>query len=47
MTRIKTAAAEFLRHKRIAVIGVSPSPGNHGGNFVYNRLRQGLRGLRR
>ena len=28
-------------------IGVSPSPGNHGGNFVYNRLRQGLRGLRR
>ena len=39
MTRIKTAAAEFLRHKRIAVIGVSPSPGNHGGNVVYNRLR--------
>jgi len=39
MTAIKTAAAEFLGHKRIAVTGVSRSPGNHGGNVVYNRLR--------
>ena len=39
MTTIKTAAAEFLGHKRIAVTGVSRSPGNHGGNVVYNRLR--------
>lgn len=39
MTAIKDAAAEFLRHKRIAVTGVSRSPGNHGGNVVYNRLR--------
>ena len=39
MTRIKDAAADFLGHKRIAVTGVSRSPGNHGGNVVYNRLR--------
>ena len=39
MTTIKTAAAEFLGRKRIAVTGVSRSPGNHGGNVVYNRLR--------
>ena len=39
MTTIKTAAAEFLGHKRIAITGVSRSPGNHGGNVVYNRLR--------
>ena len=39
MTAIKDAAAEFLGHKRIAVTGVSRSPGNHGGNVVYNRLR--------
>ena len=39
MTAIKDAAAEFLGHKRIAVTGVSRSPGNHGGNVIYNRLR--------
>ena len=39
MTAIKDAAAEFLGHKRIAVTGVSRSPENHGGNVVYNRLR--------
>ena len=39
MTAIKDAAAEFLGHKRIAVTGVSRSPGNHGSNVVYNRLR--------
>jgi len=39
MTAIKDAAAAFLGHKRIAVTGVSRSPGNHGGNVVYNRLR--------
>jgi len=39
MTAIKDAAAEFHGHKRIAVSGVSRSPGNHGGNVVYNRLR--------
>ena len=39
MTAIKDAAAAFLGHKRIAVTGVSRSPENHGGNVVYNRLR--------
>ncbi len=39
MTAIKDAAATFLGHKRIAVTGVSRSPGNHGGNVVYKRLR--------
>ena len=32
-------SADFLGHKRIAVTGVSRSPGNQGGNVVYNRLR--------
>jgi predicted CoA-binding protein len=39
MTSIKEAAAEFLTHKRIAVTGVSRTPGNHGSNVVYKRLR--------
>ena len=39
MTAIKDAAATFLGHKRIAITGVSRSPGSHGGNVVYNRLR--------
>jgi predicted CoA-binding protein len=38
-TTIKAAADAFLAHKRIAVTGVSRRPGNHGGNFVYTRLR--------
>jgi predicted CoA-binding protein len=39
MTAIKDAAAEFLGHKRVAVTGVSRTPGNHGSNVVYKRLR--------
>lgn len=39
MQLIKQAAAEFLRHKRIAVTGVSRHPESHGANFVYQRLR--------
>ena len=37
--RIKDAAAEFLANKRIAVTGVSRTPGDHGSNVVYKRLR--------
>ncbi len=40
MPRIKEAAAEFLAKKRIAVTGASRNGGNHGGNFVYQRLRE-------
>ena len=40
MTAIKDAAAEFLGHKRVAVTGVSRTPGNHGSNVVYKRLRE-------
>jgi uncharacterized protein len=40
MTAIKEAAAEFLAHKRIAVTGVSRTPGSHGSNVVYKRLRE-------
>lgn len=40
MNTIKQAASEFLAKKRIAVTGVSRNGGNHGGNFVYQRLRQ-------
>jgi uncharacterized protein len=40
MTTIKEAATEFLTHKRIAVTGVSRTPGNHGSNVVYQRLRE-------
>jgi uncharacterized protein len=40
MTTIKNAAAEFLSHKRVAVTGVSRTPGTHGSNVVYNRLRE-------
>jgi predicted CoA-binding protein len=40
MPTLKQAAAEFLAHKRIAVTGVSRSPRDHGGNVVYQRLRQ-------
>jgi len=38
--RIKDAAASFLSHKRVAVTGVSRTPGSHGSNVVYNRLRE-------
>jgi uncharacterized protein len=40
MVSIKEAAGEFLARKRIAVTGVSRNPQGHGGNVVYQRLRQ-------
>jgi predicted CoA-binding protein len=40
MRRIKEAATEFLGHRRIAVTGVSRTPGGHGSNVVYQRLRE-------
>ena len=40
MTAIKEAASEFLSHRRVAVTGVSRTPGNHGSNVVYRRLRE-------
>src|SRR4029453_1319447 len=40
MLTIKEAADDFLAHERIAVTGVSRTPGNHGANFVYRRLRE-------
>jgi uncharacterized protein len=39
MARIRDAAAEFLSHRRVAVTGVSRTPGSHGSNAVYKRLR--------
>jgi predicted CoA-binding protein len=39
MCPIGDAAAEFLRHRRVAVTGVSRTPGGHGGNVVSRRLR--------
>jgi predicted CoA-binding protein len=40
MTKLKDAAADFLSHKRVAVTGVSRTPGAHGSNAVYRRLRE-------
>ena len=40
MPKIKSAASEFLDHRRIAVTGVSREPRNHGGNVVYRRLKE-------
>jgi predicted CoA-binding protein len=40
MPSIKEAASDFLDHKRIAVTGVSRTPGSHGSNVVYKRLRE-------
>ena len=40
MLTVKEAAAEFLAKRRVAVTGVSRRPQNHGGNVVYQRLRQ-------
>jgi len=40
MQRIEEAAAAFLAHKRIAVTGVSRHPKGHGGNIVYQRLKE-------
>ena len=39
MRTIQQAASEFLGKKRIAVTGVSRTPGSHGGNVIYRRLR--------
>jgi predicted CoA-binding protein len=40
MTTIKDAASEFLGHERVAVTGVSRTPGEHGSNVVYKGLRE-------
>ena len=40
MGTIKDAATEFLANRRIAVTGVSRTPGSHGSNVVYKRLRE-------
>ena len=40
MAPIKDAAAQFLANRRIAVTGVSRTPGKHGSNVVYTRLRE-------
>ncbi len=39
MPTIKEAASEFLANKRVAVTGVSRTANGHGGNVVYQRLR--------
>ncbi len=40
MQTMKQAATDFLTLKRVAVTGVSRQPQGHGGNVVYQRLRQ-------
>ena len=40
MITVKEAATEFLATKRVAVTGVSRNAQGHGGNVVYQRLRQ-------
>ena len=40
MTSTKAAAERFLAAQRIAVTGVSRTPGSHGANVVYVRLRE-------
>lgn len=40
MVDIRQAADRFLASRRIAVTGVSRNPTNHGGNVVYQRLRE-------
>jgi len=37
---IAEAAERFLAQRRIAVTGVSRTPGQHGSNAVYQRLRK-------
>jgi len=39
MSTIGEAAAVFLAAERVAVTGVSRTPQGHGGNVVYQRLR--------
>jgi hypothetical protein len=40
MLTAREAATEFLAKKRVAVTGVSRTPETHGGNVVFQRLRQ-------
>jgi predicted CoA-binding protein len=40
MDDLKDVAAEFMSHKKVAVVGVSRTPQNHGGNVVYGRLKE-------
>jgi len=40
MEKMKGVASEFLAQRRVAVTGVSRTPGNHGSNVVYKRLRE-------
>jgi uncharacterized protein len=41
MPSVDRAINDFLAQERIAVAGVSREPGgNHGGNFVYRRLKE-------
>jgi len=40
MQKIKDAADAFLANRRVAVTGVSRTPGDHGSNVVYKRLRE-------
>jgi predicted CoA-binding protein len=40
MATMKQAASDFLSNKRVAVTGVSRTPGSHGSNFVNKRLRE-------
>ena len=40
MASVKQAANEFLMQKRVAVTGVSRTPGSHASNVVYRRLRE-------
>lgn len=37
---MQQAAEQFLQGRRIAVTGVSRTPKDHGGNVVYQRLRE-------
>jgi predicted CoA-binding protein len=39
MVTTKEAATTFLATKKVAVTGVSRTPGGHGSNIVYKRLR--------
>ena len=38
--KTREAAEKFLQSKRIAVTGVSRTPKGHGGNVVYDRLKE-------
>jgi predicted CoA-binding protein len=39
MLDMKQAASQFLSCRRVAVTGVSRNPKGHGGNVIYQRLR--------